>query len=251
MHVDGDVVMNTEWPFTALEFMKRSPDFGAVCGKATTDFNELPINREDKPIEKAQYNDMRFKVSEVGRTKGTVLVRRSALESAGGLNPHITGDEEAELSYRLKASGFKIGLSEQVMAFHPERQDATVAEALRRLRYGYFKGQGKVLKAGYRQGRKAFLHHLLRLRVHVLYLVWNLAGVVVATMAVFGIALWPLFIWILGTIAGVLSLGVRHGFRDVPRRLLSSFFVTIGILQAPFQRLPEPTDFPMEWIRSK
>ena len=251
MFVDGDMMMNAEWPFAALEFMKGHPEFGAVYGRLTADLDELPTDREDASTGGVKRDEKPFKVSEVGRIAGAALVKRSALEIAGGLNPYLTGDEEAELSHRLKSSGFKIGHSGKAMAFHPERRNATVAEALRRFRYGYFKGQGKVLKASYRQGRVAFLHHLRRLRVYVLYSIWNFIGIVLIAMGAFGLSLWPLAIWILGTIAGIVSIALKHGFRDVPRRLLSSLFVSIGIIQALFQRLPKPADFPAGCERLK
>jgi hypothetical protein len=57
-------------------------------------------------------------VGSVETLSGTGIYRRSALEKAGTFNPWMVGEEERELGYRLRMSGYTLLRLEIPMAFH-------------------------------------------------------------------------------------------------------------------------------------
>lgn len=52
-----------------------------------------------------------------------LAVRRAALEAVGGFDEQLTsaGGEDVDLSLRLKAAGFRLGVAQDVVAFHDHR----------------------------------------------------------------------------------------------------------------------------------
>ena len=244
MYVDGDMILAKEWVARALALLQSDKDIGALFGALASKEENQIANSES--ISNNRPGNASLSMTSSDRVAGAFMVRRTAMEIAGGMNPYLTGDEEADLSYRIKAAGFRIGKTKEMMAIHPPRMASTIDETMRRYRHGYFKGQGRVLRVSLRQGRTAFFHHLWRLKVYEAYGIWLLAGVGALIASVIWTSPRPLVIWALFTACGIISLGVRHGIRDTPRRLLSSFFVALGFVQIAFEKIPDREDFPTD-----
>lgn len=254
VYVDGDMILNPHWVVAAMDFMEKNEGFAALSGRLIepTVKNVATLNSFLDVFKEGERSPTQLQVMSSRLIGGAVLVRRSCLLEAGGLNPYLTGDEEAELSYRLLASGYRIGITSEAMAVHPRRDAPTLKEALRRFRYGYFKGQGKVLKASFRHSRRAFLHHLWRLKLYILYDIWFAIGILSVFIFLLRYSVTPLLLaWFVMTFIGFLALVVRHGLRNVPQRVVSSAFVGLGIIQALVEELPETEDFPTDTVRRK
>lgn len=252
MYVDGDMTLNPEWTANAVSFMKLHEDFGAIFGRLVSSPEAL---RRHEHGSVQTYVSRKTKeglsVSNAKRVSGAVLMRRSSLDRVGGFNPHLTGDEEAELSYRISSHGLKIGASHEVMAIHPSRRNSTLKETWRRFKNGYFKGQGKVLVTSYRQGWAAFKHHLWRLKRFLIYFLWLISGIFWLLLSIIAEHHLSFLIWLGITAIGITAMAIKHGLHDTPRRLLSSILVGFGFLQAVLQKTPFPEDFPEGFERVK
>ncbi len=255
VYVGGDMTLNAQWVMAAVDFMNENEGYAVLSGRLLEPRAEGSAVFDSPPDahDSAEPDSARLHVTSSRRFFGPALVRREHLEQTGGWNPYLTGDEEEELSYRMRARGFHIGTTSEVMAVHLNPTTLTFRETIRRFASGYSKGQGKVLKASFRQGRKAFSHHLWRLKLYVACDVW-LAVVVTLVVLFFldGDRLPMLLLaWIVLGLAGMLALAVQHGFRGILQRVVSYIFLGFGIVQGLLQRLPDSEEFPKDAIRIK
>jgi glycosyltransferase involved in cell wall biosynthesis len=102
LFLDGDTVLQPEFAAKALDTMKTDATIAAVWGKL----------REIHP-EHSLYNrvldlDWIFPVGEINLCGGNVLMRRRALEDAGGYDASLIAGEEPELCCRIRACGYRI-----------------------------------------------------------------------------------------------------------------------------------------------
>lgn len=251
MFVDGDMIVNPRWVQLALSFMGRNRDYAALSGDILeTTISPETWNWSDLQETKTS-NEMGFSLSVCpARTiRGAALVRRSALDMAGGFNPHITGDEEAEVSYRMTRAGFKIGITEEAMAIHQLRGQPFLKETLRRWRNGYFRGHGIVLKTSAKLGFDVLSAHLWRMKLYIFYDAWLAMGLASALVACLHADIVPAIAWCSASLVGLVIIGVKHGVKNVPTRVLSSIFVALGILAAVFRRAPNPDSYPRDHIK--
>jgi glycosyltransferase involved in cell wall biosynthesis len=102
LFLDGDTVLHPDFPVKALDAITSDQMIAAVWGHL----------REIHP-ERSLYNrvldlDWIFPVGEIGLCGGNVLMRRRALEVAGGYDTTLIAGEEPELCRRIKAHGYLI-----------------------------------------------------------------------------------------------------------------------------------------------
>jgi len=114
---------------------------------------------------------------------GAALFRRSALVAAGGFDPLLSSEEEAELCYRLTQAGHTLLSLPIPIVDHYSGRRRSFAELRRRLRGRLYRGIGQVLRRALDRG--LFLQHAWRLRVFLGFGAFLLAGIV-ALLA------WPL-----------------------------------------------------------
>ncbi|MDQ2825402.1 MAG: glycosyltransferase [Actinomycetota bacterium] len=91
-----------------------------------------------------------------------LAVRRAALESVGGFDERLVtaGGEDVDLSLRLKAAGFRLGVAEDAVAFHDHRASLALL-----VRTYYRHGTGQRLLAAHHPERRADLAQSTRSRL--------------------------------------------------------------------------------------
>jgi glycosyltransferase involved in cell wall biosynthesis len=102
LFLDGDTILNPEFPRAALDYMSADESLAAVWGH----------RRETHP-ERSLYNrildlDWIYPPGIAEFCGGDVLMRRRALVEAGGYDPALIAGEEPELCRRMRALGFRI-----------------------------------------------------------------------------------------------------------------------------------------------
>lgn len=256
LYLNGDMAVNPQWLQGAVRFMDAHKEYGALSGRLL-EIGPERIGLQYSPFDVFSAAEAGFEnmvAKDVDRFFGPVLVRRTSLIRAGGWNPYLTGDEEEELSYRLLTSGFRIGSTEEPMALHLNPVQLTLREVIRRLRRGYSKGQGKVLKASMRQGWRAFLHHAWRLKLYLAYDAWLMVGVALCFLFALGggpVATSILFLWLAAALATVVVESLHHGLRQTLIRMISNLVLGISMLQGLLEKLPRPEEYPTEAVRVK
>lgn len=102
LFLDGDTILDRDFPRLAIEALGRDPQIVAVWG-----------HRREIHVERSIYNrvldlDWVYAAGFTDYCGGDVLMRRSALEAAGGYDAELIAGEEPELCRRLRARGGKI-----------------------------------------------------------------------------------------------------------------------------------------------
>jgi glycosyltransferase involved in cell wall biosynthesis len=110
--VDGDCELIEGWVNAALEFLTANPQVAAVCGRRRERFPQKSVfNR----LCETEWNTP---VGEAKSCGGDSLMRRDALEQAGGFNESLIAGEEPELCLRLRKVGWKIWRIDKDMTRH-------------------------------------------------------------------------------------------------------------------------------------
>lgn len=110
--VDGDCEVAGGWPDAARAFLADNPRVAVACGRRRERHPEASIfnaqcDREwDTPIGEAR------------ACGGDAMVRRTALQQAGGYRESLIAGEEPELCIRLRAAGWRIWRLDHEMTLH-------------------------------------------------------------------------------------------------------------------------------------
>ena len=110
--IDGDCVLNPDWPKAAAAFLSGNPRVAAVCGR----------RREADP-ESSFYNrlvdfEWNTPVGQIAACGGDSMMRIAALEEAGGFDVTLMASEEPELCSRLARCGWEIWRLDREMTEH-------------------------------------------------------------------------------------------------------------------------------------
>jgi glycosyltransferase involved in cell wall biosynthesis len=112
LFLDGDTILNADFPGKALNAITADPMIAAVWGHL----------REIRP-EHSLYNrildlDWIFPTGEIDLCGGNVLMRRKALDMAGGYDASLIAGEEPELCCRIRSYGYRIIHIDEPMVGH-------------------------------------------------------------------------------------------------------------------------------------
>ncbi len=131
---DGDMVVVSGWIDAALAAFE-DPSLAAVGGW----LYRVPPG-EDLTM---AYPVRRRPPGRVDHLGGAAVYRRSVLDLAGGFNPHLRGEEEKELGFRIRQAGGWLTKIDAPMAYHldKERVKAEIDE-----KAGYFTGAGQIVR---------------------------------------------------------------------------------------------------------
>ena len=182
--VDGDVAVQPGWLAAAVALLREHEHVAGVSGsidEAHWRNGALVGGRHDV------YGT--HGASTMRTLRDAALWRRSALDAAGGFDPWLPGEDEAEMCERLRMAGFSVaGVDRAVAVRHgvPRESFADVANFLR----SGMSGPGMVLRRA--RGTMAFPRHLARYRGALLLFAWAVAGIV--TAIAFGSA-WMIWLW--------------------------------------------------------
>ncbi len=164
--VDGDMIVIDGWIARAIDVLSDR-GIGGVGGR-------LYWNAPGETLAMDRADD--FPLGTVPGLGGAAVYRRSALESCGGFNPFLRGEEERELAYRLSRKGYAVVRIDHPMAYHLDKQ-RTVSEI--REQSMYFSGVGQIMR---RHAFREIFWDLLREHREV-FGVWTL-GALVLVLAV-------------------------------------------------------------------
>jgi glycosyltransferase involved in cell wall biosynthesis len=131
LFLDGDTILNPEFPGTALKILQSDARIAAVWG-----------HRRELHPERSIYNsvldlDWIYLPGFTEYFGGDVVMRRSALVEAGGYDPDLIAGEEPELGRRLRARGSVILHIDTPMTLHDLNITRFRQYWLRAVRAGY------------------------------------------------------------------------------------------------------------------
>ncbi len=130
---DGDSNAEADWLVQAVSFMDANPQYGAVAGVLDEEYvDEQGVHSGGVPNVFQQ--DRSKSVCDCKNLGGIALFRRSAMELAGPVNPHLPTAEDHELCMRIRNAGFKVARIEGRMAVKFTENRQTIREVLRRSR---------------------------------------------------------------------------------------------------------------------
>jgi glycosyltransferase involved in cell wall biosynthesis len=112
LFLDGDTVVNADFPRAAIAAMDSDPRLSTVWG------NLREIMPRQSIYNRALDLDWIYPIGIIEACGGNVLMRRSAIEKAGGFDDRLIAGEEPELCRRLRARGYLILHIDHPMALH-------------------------------------------------------------------------------------------------------------------------------------
>jgi len=102
LFLDGDTVLNSDFPRSAFDALSPDPSIAAVWG------HRREIHPEASIFNRILDLDWMYKPGFTEFCGGDVLMRRKALSDAGGFDERLIAGEEPELCRRMRAHGYKI-----------------------------------------------------------------------------------------------------------------------------------------------
>lgn len=189
--IDGDCVLERDWPQTALAFLRDHPKAALVHGH---DFEEAP--------EASVYNwltDWEWKKPVGPETSGlgVFMARSSAIRQVGGMRDDMIAAEDDEMFFRLRKSGWETWCIATPMACH----DVALHH------FGpWFR---RMIRAGHSFAELGVLHPGAARAARLRALFW--AGILPA-LAILALALWPWALLGLGALYAGSMLRQGHRF---------------------------------------
>lgn len=137
--IDGDCELQDGWVEAARAFLEKHADVAVVSGRLRERFPDATVwNR----LADAEWDTP---VGEIEAVGGIAVLRRSAVEAAGGYRDSLIAGEEPELCLRLRREGWKIWRIDAEMALHDIAMTHIGQWWRRAKRYGHAIAEGTVL----------------------------------------------------------------------------------------------------------
>jgi len=223
LFLDGDTVLHPDFPAKAFSVITADPMIAAVWGHL----------REIHP-EHSLYNrildlDWIFPIGEVDLCGGNVLMRRCALEVAGGYDSTLIAGEEPELCCRIKSHGYRIFNIDAPMVGHDLAMTQFHQYWKRSVRTGHAYAE---VSRRYRDTENPFWHSE---RINNLKrgIFWGLSPIVAIAVSTLSQAALPIVLWCVLFVA--LSLRSSWSARWKSRDILA--LVLYG-MHSHFQQIP-------------
>jgi glycosyltransferase involved in cell wall biosynthesis len=207
LHVDGDMVLTETWLTQAVAYMEET----GVAGV-------------EGCLDSVTQSDVEL-VDSIG---GVVLYDADALSAVGGFDPHMLGNEDVDLGFRLTAAGYDLVRLPVVSASHPS--NGTLSEPIRRWRAGYYFAPGQAIRKSVSSPR-ILGKFLFRQKYKILLFVWLCVGVA-SLVASPLLALWAL-LSVVGLSAIVAKRGLRGAVQFGMVKLLGIPGIAVGLCYPP------------------
>lgn len=216
--IDGDCVLDADWPAQALAHLRAYPKAGLVFGRqfeAAPDaslYNWMTDWEWNKPLGPATF------------CAGCLMVRADALRAIGGYNEALIAGEDDDMCFRMQAAGWQTWCIDARMTEHDARLLSLAPWWRRSLRAGHSYAELGVLHgAAHGQRRRALL--------------W---GAVFPVLAVLGLLLWwPMTVLVAAAYAASIArqwwrfraqrLGARRAAQVAGLLMLSKSAEAIGM----------------------
>lgn len=227
LFIDGDSILIEGFVEKALSILKSS-DVAAVAGKRI--FRKMGESLRIK-------EKITGKMREYNTIGGTGIYKRKILEAVGTFNPHMGGQEERELCFRIRQNGYKIIKVDIPMEYHINK-NMDIMEATERA--GYFIGVGQIIR---RYGFKKITWELLYDQKKALFetLIVTLSPIWILLSIIFQ---WPvLIVGSLIIIAGIVLLSLFKGPSKVFVQFRARFTLFYSIIKGILKGIDEPKSF--------
>ncbi len=237
LFIDGDCCIEPGWLEQGLSALESTPSAGVVYGQR----REVFENTAEDAIRAAP------KASEYG-LGGNGLYKSEVMRRAGGFNPFLPADEEAELLARIKALGFSELAIPHLMFTHYTPPKTTIRGHLGRVRRGLARGLGQTLRATL--GQKLFLYHARRLNRYLFTLGYLAAGLA-SVIASIVFKEWAfLAAWGYGGLAALGLLWLRRRNLRSTLYILADWFTIALFIPLDFLKKPKQReDFQPKVVR--
>lgn len=221
--IDGDCALRTGWIAKAVSFLEAHPDVAAVAGRRRERFPEATLYNRLTDLEWSG------PTGEVRACGGDVLMRRDAIEAAGGYNPTLIAGEEPELCVRLRQAGWRIWRLDAEMTWHDADMTRFGQWWTRCRRAGHAYAEGAAL-----HGSPPERHYVAQLRRAVL---WGLALPLAILLLGFFVTPWVALLGLAYPIR-IIRL-IRRGFDPAHATflILGNFAEAAGVLTYLGKRL--------------
>lgn len=254
LFVDGDYLLDEHWLPHAMHGIER-PRVGEVGGVDLEEISGVTVlaRRWAKAQAELPKEDQEVDTVAVG------LVRREAYDAVGGFHPYLRGGEDRDFCFRLRAAGWRILRTKEVMGIHRWSRShgapMTYVEYYRSVAV-WSLGDGQACRARWRVRdlRRQFLRRYATARfvIHDLQLVLGIALLLLNLAALAGLrfALVAIVVDII-VLAGLRTWGARRHLsgRETLYELqgllygpLRQFLFAIGLLR----RLPPADAYPKD-----
>ena len=170
--IDGDMVLDENFIARGLEFLEREPKVGGVGGLiAENNVVNLEFKRR---VKRGAPNQS---AGPVDRLNGGGLYRRSAIAASGYFSDrNLHAREEYDLATRLRTVGWRLYRLNQPFVSHYGHTENAYRLLWRRLRNGYLRGSGEVLRAALGKPHlRLVVGELRELRLWLAVCLWWLA----------------------------------------------------------------------------
>jgi glycosyltransferase involved in cell wall biosynthesis len=134
--IDGDCELASEWPATAIAFLRDHADVAAAFGR-----------RRERYPDRSIYNrlcdwEWDGPAGEARACGGDVMMRAAPLRATGGYRESLIAGEEPELCVRLRAAGWRIWRLNAEMTLHDAAMTRFSQWWKRNMRSGYAFAEG-------------------------------------------------------------------------------------------------------------
>jgi len=241
--IGGDMLLDAGWLKEALSYLKKD-DVAGVSGKIINRFEDdcssLVTRRMNKSYEI-------LKVGEVNVLGGPGMFKRNIMVDVGCYHPFLRAGEEAELSYRIRAKGYKLFRLPFTMVIH-RSESSSLFVYLKKYQWEYEKSVGSIIRYTFRTNKQIFwrrfpeIIHAIFFNLSLLYIMYSLYNFIKGNTS-----------FIIITIAGyfiLFTLSLKRR-RDIKDALLSVFIVhvrAVAILIGLLKDLPDPQQYPKDPI---
>ena len=222
LFLDGDTILNPDFPRVALASLTSDQSIAAVWG-----------HRRELYPERSLYNrvadlDWIYAAGITDYCGGDVLMRRSALAEVDGYDSGLIAGEEPELCRRLRARGYRILHIDQPMTLHDLDLRSFSQYWRRAVRAGY--AYAEISHRFRNSADKMWLQESKKnVRMGVFWIVWIVLGICLA-----GFISWLFLPWL----AFVVLVAARSGWKARHKAPGKGLLLLLYGLHSHMQQIP-------------
>jgi glycosyltransferase involved in cell wall biosynthesis len=173
LFLDGDSYLVEGFIEQAIDHFRNDPSVAAIIGRRKEIYYDYSW---EKTIgEKKDINGISDKPEYILVAKASAIYSREALNKAGGFNPYLFSEEEAELSDRIRSAGMKVLGIPLDMVIHNTLPREKVKTHFERMKSNLHLGPGQILRYRMKEGISYDLFHAIGSGLYII--IWMLLGV--------------------------------------------------------------------------
>lgn len=239
--LDGDMTVDREWFKRGIPILENKNDIAGIGGLRPDCFSENNLNNvKDSSVE--EFGEVEVLAG------GGALFKQDVLEKVGCYNPYIRGEEDTEISCRIRDAGYKLLSIDMPMIYHWKKW-SDIGTYTKRVRY--FEGFGRTLRYSLR--KKYFWWCVKRYRMHIIVTFWvlfNLGILAMVPLLILQNFTLPTYICVFID-AGIFGMifskkrALKLSVLSFIGFVLMGFYVIIGFLKSP----KDPSTYPTTEVK--